>query len=454
MIYYCRELTQFSESEWKEKLQISTEELTQLILKNVFKFSRSEDGADKLTLSFVGEIATEKSYIASLPKCLTKDSENRDTVNFIRRALVNYFDFKKKAVFENTYNEIIFEDEIKSDKAKEIEVYLFLRSYFDRKGVYKRTDSSLLKSKNKKIDWKKTVQRSDVYLDGYSAFYPEPYVRISSKNENIISEIFKSVLYYLAAKYESGYLRNMLLSESQTDLSFETLINQPLIYCNQIKIELFQVFNSEDILMLKILHKYIEQKKSIHFQGINKVKLYGTNDFHIVWEYICSRIFDNQYNGLIKDFAHPRWFINNVLERVKGRFTPDILLQVDDSLIILDAKYYYPIPDNVCGASDVAKQLLYSQVSGSDTVKNIFIFPGDADSVSMENLGYVSIYNDKGEIKSFIKQRIIVVRLSLIAAIETLLLKDSVDSNRMVSELTSLIMLDTKYKSSLDLHLG
>ena len=229
----------------------------------------------------------------------------------------------------------------------------------------------------------------------------------------------------MTSKYASKGADQLISSECQTHLSFEQLTDQSPIYCTHIKLELLQTFNSEDILILQILHDYVEKNKSFRFKGLNEVRLYGTNKFQNVWEHICSRIFNNQYNNLKNTFAQPRWFIDNHLLDGRGEFIPDVLLSVDNNLIILDAKYYYPIPKNICGVSDVAKQLLYSQIAKSDSVKNIFLFPSDDSSISMEYLGYVSIYDSTGqELEVFAPQRIAVVRLGLIKAIKALLSRD------------------------------
>ena len=424
---YCKESDELSEEGWQAKLEISPQELNKLIKYGVLKASKLKEDTLFLKLEFVGEIVANNSYIASLPKCLKGDSENFETVKLVSEVLSHYFDFRKKqkAVFESSYAELVFEDKLEIHETQEIEVYLSLQAYFERRGVYKRSEFASVKSNNQKIDWKKTVQKNDVYLDGWSAFYPEPYTKNSFQIENVISNVFKSVMCHLTTKYANKDTESLIHSECQTYLSFEQLIDQSQIYCTHVKLELLQTFNSEDILMLQIIHDYIEKGKSFRFRGLNEVKLYGTNNFQIIWEYICSGIFNNQYNNLIDDFAQPRWLINNHLLKERGRFTPDVLLSVDDNLIILDAKYYYPIPKNICGVSDIAKQLLYSQIAKSDNVKNIFLFPGDDSSVSMEYLGYVSIYDDTGkELEIFAPQRIAVVRLALVGAIKALLSKD------------------------------
>lgn len=439
---YCKESEELSEEEWQSKLEISPQELSKLIKYGVLKASKLKRDTLLLKLEFVGEIVTNNSYIASLPKCLKDDSNNFETVKLVSESLSHYFDFRKKqkAVFKSSYTELVFEDKLQAHESQEIAVYLSLQAYFERRGVYKRSALESVRSNNQKIDWKKTVQKNDVYLDGWSAFYPQPYTKNSFQTENIISNVFKSVLSYLATKYASKDTGSFINAECRTYLSFERLTDQSSMYCTHIKLELIQTFNSEDILMLQILHDYIEKSKNFRLKGLNEVRLYGTNGFHNVWEYICSGIFNNQYKELKNNFAQPRWLINNQLLEKRGEFTPDVLLSVGDSLIILDAKYYYPIPKNICGVSDVAKQLLYSQIAKSDSVKNIFLFPSDDSSVSMEYLGYVSIYDDNDkELKEFVPQRISVVRLSLVGAIKALLSRDQ----RYTEELVTKVVLQS-----------
>ncbi len=418
---FCRELTVLSEDEWINKLQISSEEFNQLVFDNVFSVSKKRSEYHKYRINFVGEIVTKRSYIISFPKCIESNEETLENVKLVRAALDHYYNSPSdsRSVHEQVYEEILFRDKIEEHASNEIEVYLTLREYFKRKKVYKPSKVLLSKSQNKRIDWKRTIEKSNAYIDEYSVFYLEPYMKSISKSENLVSDIYKCILGYLSRKYETDSIKYQILSECQTFLKIENIRKNAISYCSRIRKELFNTFNTQDVLILQILHDYIKELEAPTFQGISQVKLYGTNYFHVIWEHICSYLFRNQYSQLKGNFAQPKWFINNTIIQ-KGEFRPDVILRVNNRVVILDAKYYYPIPEKVCGVSDIAKQLLYAQIADQENIENIFIFPGRGDK-ALEYMGYVGIFDSNDfEVESFKNQRIMVFKMSLEVAINAL----------------------------------
>ncbi|HCZ9277020.1 LlaJI family restriction endonuclease [Vibrio alginolyticus] len=414
---YIQESTVLTEAQWQKKLGLDEKEFREFIALGCLKTVKRLENGLLMRLEFVGELITQNSYIVSFPKCLEEAEHTLKNVRLIREALKHYCSYmsKTKSILETDVNDLFFNNHVES---KEYEVYLSLRDYFEKYGVFKNEKTVLRINHNKQIDWKKTIDKNIVLFDDDSAFYPTPLSKSRVKSKSIVTDIFKSLLSHLAKKYENTTFINEILKECKTELNIVDIFNKAPILCKKIRIASSQTYMSDNVLILKIMSLYIEGK--ISHTGNNKLQLYGTNSFHIIWEYICSKLYENNYDDLIEHFAQPKWLINQSLYE-KGNFIPDALFKRETSLYILDAKYYYPVPEKLCSVSDISKQLIYAQISKNDKVKNIFIFPSNDKHVSMTYLGYVSLYNGSSEMEAFKSQRIYAINLSLILAMQLLI---------------------------------
>ncbi|HEM8407922.1 TPA: LlaJI family restriction endonuclease [Acinetobacter baumannii] len=424
---YLQEGSTFTKDRWVEILQITSDEISSLLLSGIFK-TVFVNNSFQLQLLFVGEMLFKNDYAISFPKCVSKKNFTYTKIKLIRYILKQYFNSRKKqdAVFKDENENIFFNDNFAS---KEYEIYIALRNYFQNKGNYKKKEIIASSKKVKSIEWKKTIKNSIAYIDQDNVIYPSPQSKSIIDYENDVTEIFKCIITYLADKYELDSIKHYINVNCESRLSIDELIKNKIRYCNRIKNELSHTYNSEDIFILNLILDYLELNYS--YSGKNEIKLFGTTSFHVIWEFICSTFFKNEYSQVIDNFAHPKWYIENTYFE-KNKFIPDILLHSNENLFILDAKYYYPIPDKVCGASDIAKQFIYAQVSPYKKIMNFFIFPFDDDKL-IECSGYVSVFKDKNELPHFQTQRIHTIKLSLFPVIEKIINKEheSWDKNNL-----------------------
>jgi hypothetical protein len=401
---------------WVNKLDLQSSEFNQLLQRAVFKPVKHTNKDIVYRLAFVGEIALSRSYAIAVPKCFEK-TPDKSSLFYIQQTLKKYFDSsdKQDSVQREDIQNLFFYNDSKS---KEVEVYFTLKSYFLNKGVYKRRIQKLTNDISRPIDWKKTIQKSHVYVSDDSAFYSNPYTKKFVEEENLVSEIFKAILMELTNKYEQSEIKNQILHHCNSHLTFENIKENAVSYCESIRIESSITFNSDDLLVLSILIKYLEDKLGHLGDGV--VRLYGTSSFHVIWEHICSTIFENKYHEFASMLNQPAWVIEGEIYD-KGNFIPDVITKKQDKTYIIDAKYYYPIPKSVCGVSDIAKQLIYAQIFGDKDISNILVFPS-FNEYNVVNKGYVSIFdNDKVEVSEFKKQRIQVLELSFITAVKAYL---------------------------------
>lgn len=398
---------------WIDRLDLQSYEFDLLLQKSVFKPVMNKKKNLVYRLVFVGEIALTQNYIVSVPKCC-EYPPSKSTISYIQKVLKKYFESIKKqdSVQRENIESLFFYNDSKS---KEVEVYLTLKSYFLNKGIYKRKIQKWTNDLSKSIDWKKTLQSSQTYISDDSVLYSNPYTKNFIDKENFVSELFKAILKELSYKYEQSEVKQEILQHCSSNFILNDIKDNAIKYCQVIRIELAHTFNSDDLLILSTLIEYLEDR--LGHMGDGVVRLFGTSSFHVIWEHICSTVFDNDFDELSPLLNQPLWNIDNAYIE-KGKFIPDVMIKKEGKNYIIDAKYYFPLPEKVCGVSDLAKQFIYAQISGEENISNILVFPSSCFE-GVSNKGYVSIYDsNKSELPAFKSQRIQVLEISFLSAVK------------------------------------
>ena len=180
-------------------------------------------------------------------------------------------------------------------------------------------------------------------------------------------------------------------------------------------------FNTRKQILLKTIYAYVAHKRTL--QDSYGISMYGTNSFNLVWEDVCSEVFDNKLhsaigqlelpvsvceeykssNKLIDIIERPIW---TGIDTDGGMFNktssetliPDLVtISYQDEKIqflIFDAKYYNinlekgeELRGNP-GVGDVTKQYLYQLAYKKfisdhqiEIVKNCFLMPTEDDKI-------------------------------------------------------------------------
>ena len=142
-------------------------------------------------------------------------------------------------------------------------------------------------------------------------------------------------------------------------------------------------FRDRDISVLKAL-RYLFKKESIYNQ--KNISLYGTIKFDKVWEKCLQSVFDDESKNYAQYLPNPIWKsaggspVTNDLNQMQT----DIVHYVDDSIVLMDAKYYSIKLTNSGvagnpGSYDIVKQYVYQIALEEGTAKqvgiNALIFP-------------------------------------------------------------------------------
>ena len=321
---------------WESTLNADTQEITSLLQKKILIPVKKG-----LALSFVGEVVCQKEYIVCLPKCIATDQVSNKHLHDMTKAIIRKYTERNKktsAGYEERINDLTIIDD---NASKEYEVFLSLSQYFASNGSYKRQTLTTRSNISKRTYWKKTIQSTMAFTTDESIFYPDPISKSTTREANIVTDIFNSALLYLSEKYSTTQNIRYLFDNRVSNIPFEKISNNVAVYCKNIQSELNQTFNTEDLNILSILMKYIDGE--LQLGGNNTISAKGTSAFHVIWEDICSYIFRNEYQEEIVNFSQPKWEIlgksGSTILIDKGALRPDVLWSEDKTSYILDAKY-------------------------------------------------------------------------------------------------------------------
>ncbi|TCB13696.1 LlaJI family restriction endonuclease [Acinetobacter sp. ANC 4641] len=251
-------------------------------------------------------------------------------------------------------------------------------------------------SEKGRTNWSKTVNRSFPFFadNDIPIYFDLQRHPIFMYQDDLISSIHCEVILDLFKKFSwlderFKFFPENLLSEKI--LPNELDIDQKISLLKQ---RLHSTFISLEIRMLQLLIRYMEKIKE---DGSNNI-IIGIRKFHHVWEFLLKHIFydvDHKINSLLPipqyHFSDPA---KNTYDSAEKGMRIDLFIKKENSCWVIDSKYYLATsPQNAPGWSDLVKQffyvkavkLLYPEI---ESIKNIFIFPGENPSLSKIQMTY------------------------------------------------------------------
>jgi hypothetical protein len=244
---------------------------------------------------------------------------------------------------------------------------------------------------------------------------------VISNEMDYITRLHKYIITECSMKLKTGDLLEVLEID-EINISEEDIVDfgdkEYILY--RLQQEVNTQFITRKQRLLKTLYTYISQRES--FEDSYGLSMYGTNSFNLVWEKVCSDVFDNKLStplgklklpkGLHKDYLHrkndtllemidkPTWlYVDSEGKRynnkAKDTLIPDLITLYNTKsgmcFGIFDAKYYDVklekdrLKGNP-GVGDVTKQYLYQLAynqfilkHGFIDVNNAFLIPSDDD---------------------------------------------------------------------------
>lgn len=289
-----------------------------------------------------------------------QSSQKHETAKMLFQTLLKY----KNSIILNEEESEWLGDENKD--ANFLDLVDWLIRDFQKNGLYVETEQKMELNGNGRIDWSRSIKQRLPFINQEQYIYLDMVTRKNKiDNNTIISLIHKKVIIdcirnfsWLYDIYDSGEEIEMPISKEQ----------QVII----LKKKLQEIFVGHDIKLISSLIAYLETTKGKNLD-FNLVTPY----FYMVWEEMLQFTFhhDESLQGLV---PKPYWQIKD--EKQYTRQIPDILFEIKDELVIIDAKYYsiskgetakYP------GWESIVKQMYYKLSFNHiyQTIKNIFIMP-------------------------------------------------------------------------------
>lgn len=360
---------------------------------------------------FVGILTVGNIIIKCFPKYLLKNQKPLNEMKQVLKVLRKYNSQEQRInAFNGSDNNVSF---------NLLSTIIYLLDDYNENGVYSNQQNIIETNGDGEILWDNTINETFPIISNNRPFYTQLQTTNTVNNElDYFSRLHAFVITDCCRKLKEANLLELFEIEdillSEEDISEFGNIDYILYKINN---ELNLQFVTRKQMLLKTLYAYLSYSESLvdNF-GLS---MYGTNSFNLVWEKVCSVVFNNKLSKklqnlklpvkLHKDYIEkkektlleiiekPSWicFDNQETYKKKAKDTliPDIicLYQKEDSICfgIFDAKYYNIILqknklDSYPGIGDVTKQYLY-QLAYNDfilkhkfkSVQNAFFMPTD-----------------------------------------------------------------------------
>ncbi|MFN0224066.1 LlaJI family restriction endonuclease [Paenibacillus sp. KR2-11] len=365
--------------------------------------------------SYVGVITIYSRIIKCYPKYLLSETTPMEEMKQILKVISRYGSKKQIINLAN--------GDAEDSRLNILSVILFLLNDYNEFGIYNNTKDIVEVNGEGEILWDKTINENHPFISKARPYYTELYtMKALDDDTDFFKQLHECVLTECSKQLDESELLH-LFDLPAVNLSDNVLADfgdlDYILYRlqSQLNIE----FNTRKQIVLKTLYAYISHSNTQ--KDDFGISMYGTNSFNLVWENVCSEVFNNKlqtplgqlklpvplHNGyqpsdkLINIIKKPLWTGNKAgggtFEKpAKETLIPDLItiMEQDGSIqfIILDAKYYNiqldeeKVLKGYPGINDVTKQYLY-QLSYKDflhdheinNVKNCFLMPTEFNEV-------------------------------------------------------------------------
>ena len=376
--------------------------------KKLIKYDIVDMQDDMYQFKYVGIIIIDKLVINCYPKYFTNYSN--DNFKQIIQVIKKY----------NASNDLDYQNEELEDISFNLlsMMVFFLEDYYEY-GIYSNVQNILEVNGNGEIDWNSTINYTDPIINDNKPYYVELYTKYKIDDLYDYFRLLHEYIITVCSKRleKAGLLE--LFDLTPVELSDKELyeFGELEFILKKLEKELHVEFNSHKIKLLKSMHTFLKEQNS--FSNENYLTLFGTSSYHVIWEAMLKKIFDDKLNSivefkgkktkLIDVIKKPKWIYKDIkTHKAKRTFIPDIVTFYHNEFIILDAKYYnLKFDENELdgqpGLESITKQYLYELAFGEfidyhgfKNVKNAFLFPTYDNN--LENKGKVKfdILSDQG----------------------------------------------------------
>ncbi len=337
---------------------------------------------------FVGFIRTTADLIAVVPKPIEADYKG---VALMRSALNRYFNSGATRVPQRIAVEDLF---WRDDRAlQELDgASTLLRAFLDH-GPYRAPSTQV--ARRGAVDWRRTLRGTPIHAANGS-IYRELWRSRHGRDTNDVTRVLLGMLTWLLAKYpilkEPHGLADAIAECGA--YSHDEIARRRQLFASLIRAERAVTYRTDQIAVLEVALALISDDRSL--RGREAFALFGTRAFEYIWEDACREAMGGDDGGLRSTLAMPEWNWTNHAPTTGEGQRPDVIQQFGETVFVVDAKYYFPVPPVMTPWQDIAKQLIYAQslpIGSDNRLRNAFVFPAAREPV--EKLGEVSVDSAK-----------------------------------------------------------
>lgn len=441
---FIQEQHRYKKTDLCELLECSEEVLTNLIkilksysvLKSVRKSADEENRSDLqdediissdcddddnnyyYVFTFVGVLVVGEFVLKCYPKYIKSTDKPTEELKQVIKVVEKYSSSKEQTIkmMSNTRDGRSF---------NLLAVLLYLLDDYFTNGIYSNSKDIVEVNGTGEIHWDKTINETFAFISNNRPYYFDLYTKKTIDDEyDYFKRLHECVLTKASKSLEDAGLLD-LFGYPKVELTEDALddFGETEYICYRLERELGVQFNTRKQLVLKTLYAYISQKSSLY--DAYAFSIFGTSSFNLVWEDVCSEIFDNQLQKHISEIQLPiplnvnkydqRSRLIDLIEKPTWSITK---MEATDTLIpdlvsinkvdglsyfaILDAKYYTATleqgkqPTGQPGIESITKQYLY-QLAYKEFIDeqrfnktlNCFLMPTEQEEVI--DKGYVSL---------------------------------------------------------------
>lgn len=389
----------------------------------------AESGDCLYVFTYVGVITCGNRAIKVYPKYISAQSQPLDEMRQVVKVLERYNRSEKQII--KAFNG---DGDNRTFNLLAMALY-FLNDYYEY-GIYTNTEDIVEINGEGDILWGKTIDESFVLIEDNRPYYMEMY---TSKTVDDDLDYFRRLHEYVITdcsrqikNAQLDYLFDVNIVEI-SDEDLEDFGDRDYIL-ERIYKELNIQYNTRRQILLKTMYAYIAQNRKI-IDDNDGISMFGTNSFHVIWEKVCSDVFDNQLGislgklkmtvelsesyakdknkALIEIIEKPQWEGSDTVQYASETLIPDLISiyskDAKDYFIIFDAKYYNlqlekgkQLRGNP-GVGDVTKQYLYQlaykkfiEAHNFAVIKNCFLMPTESDVIINKGIAKMSMLEALG----------------------------------------------------------
>lgn len=258
-----------------------------------------------------------------------------------------------------------------------------------RFGTYSSSQTEVSQNQAGKIEWNTVLNKLTPFLrKDCRPIYTSIYTRRTNYfAENDVTLIHQAIIARLDKIFGWFYTDNQRGVAPELKDIDPPYNNEKAIAI--VRKELAQTYSDREIRLLnniiKILsHNLLSNGASDYYSGIT--------NFQHVWEDICSQIYQDEKSRISRLVPIPAYLIGNTIKSSEANTQRmDVIIEQDNKIAILDAKYYN-FSQSKPSWSDLVKQFYYkrslSAVLPSKRIENFFLAP-EADAADLPNKAVV-----------------------------------------------------------------